>query len=426
MNPNELGAAEAARRIASRKLTSETLVAACVERIRVRDADVRAWAFFDPDLALRHARELDSARDPRGPLHGVPVGFKDVLDTCDLPTEYGSPIYRGHRPRWDAACAALVRASGGIVLGKCATTEFANNHPAPTRNPRNLAHTPGGSSSGSAAAVADNMVPLAFGTQTGGSPIRPAAYCGVVGYKPTFNLINRAGLKFVAESLDTIGLYGRAVEDVALLAHAVSGSEIPDFARKPAAGPHICLHRTAKWGEAESAAQSALESAARALAQAGATVRDLEFPADFAQLYDEQNTIMCYEEARALAHEYVHHRSLLSASLRARIEDGMKTPRERYEAAMRHAAECRARLRDVFSQADVLLTLSAPGEAPAGLESTGSSLFNRNWTLLHVPCVHVPTGAGPGGLPLGVQVVGPAGTDAKVLQWANWIQQALR
>ncbi len=426
MKYNELGAVAAARLIADGKLNSEALVTACLERIKDRDTDVRAWVSCEPEFALRQARELDRSQAPRGALHGVPVGFKDVFDTAELPTEYGSSIYSGHRPRWDAACVALTRAAGGVVLGKCATTEFANNHPSPTRNPHNLAHTPGGSSSGSAAAVADHMVPLAFGTQTGGSTIRPAAYCGVVGYKPTFNLVNRAGLKFVAESLDTIGLFARSVDDAALLAHAITGLAMPDFSRKPASGPRVGLCRTARWSEAEPAVQSALESAAQTLAKRGAAVRDIELPADFTDLYDEQNTIMGYEEAQALAYEYHQHHSQLSASLRGRIEEGMKTPRARYEAALTHARLCRNRLADIFRDIDILLTPGAPGEAPKGLNTTGSSLFNRNWTLLGVPCITVPHGTGPSGLPLGVQVIGAIDADSTALYWAHWVHEVLR
>ena len=426
MNLNQLGAAEAARLIAAGKLTSESLVASCLERIRSRDAEVKAWARCDPEFALRQARALDRATQPLGPLHGVPIGFKDVFDTVDLPTEYGSPIYHGFCPRWDAACVALARAAGGVLLGKCATTEFANNHPAPTRNPHNLAHTPGGSSSGSAAAVADCMVPVAFGTQTGGSTIRPAAYCGIVGYKPTFGLINRAGLKFAAESLDTIGLYGRNVEDAAMLAHAVSGLEFPSFAEQPSAAPRIGLHRTQRWDQADAAAQSALESAARALAKAGAKVTDLDLPADFDELYVEHTVIMGFEEAQAFAYEYSRHAPLLSDALRERIEQGMRTPRADYESAMRHARACRDRVDRTFAEIDFVLTLSAPGEAPRGLASTGSSLFNRTWTLLGVPCINVPYGTGPNGLPLGVQLIGAAGSDVTILRWAHWAYGTLR
>ena len=250
-------AAEAARRIERGELKSETLVAACLERIATRDEEVRAWAFVDREHALAQARALD--RGPRrGPLHGIPVGIKDVIDTAELPTEYNSPIYRGHRPKADAACVMELKRAGAVILGKTATTEFANNHPAPTRNPHNPAHTPGGSSSGSAAAVADFMVPLSLGTQTGGSVIRPAAYCGVAAIKPSFGSINRAGLKFVAESLDTIGLFARTVEDLSLGLEATSGCAPVSVSGKPRVG----LCRTPRWSAASGEVQANLEQAA--------------------------------------------------------------------------------------------------------------------------------------------------------------------
>jgi len=426
MNANQLSATEAARLMAAGRLTSEALVAACLERISSRDGHVRAWAYCDPEFALRQARDCDRATVRLGPLHGIPLGFKDVLDTADLPTEYGSPIYRGHRPRWDAACVALMRAAGGVILGKTATTEFANNHPSPTRNPHRLDHTPGGSSSGSAAAVADFMVPLSFGTQTGGSTIRPAAFCGVVGYKPTFNLVNRAGLKFVAESLDTIGVFGRSVEDVALLAHVASSLDLPNFAQRSTQGPRIGLHRTSKWSEAHGTAQSALDSAAKLVEKAGARVQEVELPSDFSELYDEQMTIMNFEAARGLAYEFFRYRNVLSEDLRGRLDRGSCAPRAAYDAALRHTRDCQKRLGATFAKVDVLLTPSAPGEAPRDLTTTGSSLFNRNWTLLGTPCVNVPYGAGPAGLPLGIQIVGAAGSDVGTLYWAHWVQQALQ
>ena len=243
MELNRLSAADAARQIAAGRMTSEQLVRACLDRIAAREGEVRAWAHCEPDAAIAQAREVDRA-GARGVLGGVPVGFKDVIDTADMPSEYNSPIYRGHRPRADAACVALVRDAGGVVLGKTVTTEFAWRVPAQTRNPHNPGHTPGGSSSGSAAAVADFMAPLAFGTQTGGSTIRPAAFCGIVGYKPSFGTINRAGLKALAESLDTIGILARTVEDCALLAHAVSARPVPDFAAEAIRPPRVGLCRT--------------------------------------------------------------------------------------------------------------------------------------------------------------------------------------
>ena len=388
-----------------------------------RDAEVRAWTHYDAELALRQARELDRAPGPRGPLHGIPVAVKDVLDTADFPTQYGSPIYRGYRPRADAASVALARNAGAVILGKTATAEFAGIHPAPTRNPVNPAHSPGGSSSGSAAAVADFMVPLAFGTQTAGSTIRPAAFCGVVGYKPTFNLINRAGLKFSAESLDTIGLFGRSVEDVALFAHAVSGQAMPVF--RQAAAVRIGLHRTPRWQQAAASAQGVLEQVAQQLAAAGALIREHELGPGFELLYEAQGVILRYEAARAMAWETRHHRDLLSAEFAERMDQGMAISLGEYQAAQARAEQCRQRFAGELSGLDVLLTLSATGEAPLGIATTGDAVFSRNWTVLGAPCIHVPGGFGPQGLPLGVQVVGPRGGDLATLRIAHWIEAVL-
>jgi Asp-tRNA(Asn)/Glu-tRNA(Gln) amidotransferase A subunit family amidase len=411
---NRLRAAEAARQIAAGRITSEALVRACLERIAVRESEVRAWAHCDPDAAIAQARAVDRA-GAQGVLGGVPVGFKDVIDTADMPSQYNSPIYRGHRPRTDAACVALVRHAGGIVLGKTVTTEFAWRVPGATRNPRNLAHTPGGSSSGSAAAVADFMAPLAFGTQTGGSTIRPAAYCGIVGYKPSFGTINRAGLKALAESLDTIGVMARSVEDCALLVHAVSGQALPDFAAAPARAPRIGLCRTSRWKGASPDTQALLESTASSLSAKGAAVREVQLPADFDRLYEEQVLIMNFEAAHSLAWERFNQPELLSDALREGLEAAAATPRAKYEDAMRHARACRQGIAGLFVDCDVLLTPSAPGEAPLGIENSGSSLFNRNWTLLGVPCVTLPGGQGASGLPLGVQLVGNYGDDGRML-----------
>ena len=422
--PNELTAAEAGRRIARGQLTSEALVAACLERIAARERDVRAWAFLDADLVLAQARRLDREA-PRSPLHGVPFGIKDVIDTADMPTEYNSPIYRGYQPKWDAACVALLRQAGCVILGKTVTTEFANNHPSQTRNPHNLAHTPGGSSSGSAAAVADHMVPLALGTQTGGSTIRPAAYCGAVGYKPSFNSINRAGLKFVAESLDTIGVLARTAEDAALSLQVLSGRTSPDFARPHTGIPRIGVCRTPRWQDADAPTHAAIERVASQLATAGARVDDFELPAETERLFDEHGKIMGYESARALAWEYLNHPDQISTTLRRRLDEGWQLPREAYDAARALARDCRRKLADRTRDHDFLLTPSAPGEAPDNLNTTGSSVFNRVWTLFGVPCVTLPCGAGPRGLPLGVQLVGSFDADVELLAWAHWCEQRI-
>jgi amidase len=269
------------------------------------------------------------------------------------------------------------------------------------------------------------MVPLAFGTQTGGSVIRPAAFCGIVGYKPSFGTINRAGLKQLAESLDTIGVMARSVEDCALLTHVVSARRLPDFSTALAQTPRVGLLRTSRWSDASPAAQVALDAAAAAIAKKGARVTDVSMPAEFDRLHEDQMVIMNFEAARALAHERFTHPELLSEYLRNKLEDYWHKPREAYTAVMRHALDCRRMYADLVADFDVLLTLSAPGEAPQGITGTGSSLFNRVWTLLGAPCVTIPAGNGPQGLPLGVQIVGAYDDDERVLRIAEWIRQAL-
>jgi Asp-tRNA(Asn)/Glu-tRNA(Gln) amidotransferase A subunit family amidase len=420
---HELSAAEAARQIESRELTAEALAAACLERIAERDDAVRAWAFLHAKQALAQARELD--RTPRrSRLHGVPFGIKDIIDTEDLPTEYNSPIYSGHRPRADASCVALLRRAGCLILGKTVTTEFANNHPSPTRNPHDPAHTPGGSSSGSAAAVADRMVPLALGTQTGGSVVRPAAYCGAFALKPSFGSINRQGTKFVAESLDTIGIFSRTPEDLALALEVLSGRPTPDFAAFTGK-PRIGLCRTPRWQDADAATQANLEQAARLLAKAGAAVSDFELPPGSDQLFDRHGMIMGFESARALAWEYMNFPEQISNSLKPRLDEAWLVTRADYDAMRETARQCRRALADRMREVDFLLTPSAPSEAPRSHESTGDPVFNRAWTLFGVPCVNVPHGKGAHGLPLGVQLVGPFDGDSALLGWAHWTAGAL-
>ena len=421
--PNELSAAEAARRLRAGELTAEALAAACLERIAERNPGLHAWAFVDRDRALQQARALDRI-PPRTRLHGVPAGIKDVLDTADQPTEYGSPIYRGHQPKADAACVALLRHAGCLILGKTHSTEFANNHPAPTRNPHNPDHTPGGSSSGSAAAVADFMVPLALGTQTGGSVIRPAAFCGVFACKPSFGAVNRAGLKFDAESLDTIGVFGRTVEDLALALEPLTGRAAPEF-QAVENRPRVGLCRTPCWKDADVASQANLEAAAHALSKAGARVHNFELPPGSDQLFDRHKVIMGYENARALAWEYYNYPEKISADLKPRLDEGWQFTRGEYDALRAHASRCRSALFDAMREVDFLLTPSAPGEAPATLATTGDPVFNRAWTLFGVPCVTIPFGKGPKGLPLGVQLVGAFDGDTTLLRWAHWTARIL-
>jgi Asp-tRNA(Asn)/Glu-tRNA(Gln) amidotransferase A subunit family amidase len=419
LQANELSAAEGARRIASGDLTSVALVTACLERIAAREAEVQAWAWLDPEWALAQARACDREA-ARSALHGVPVGIKDVIDVAGAPTECNSPILRGYRPRSDAACVAQLRRAGCVMLGKTSTAEFANAHPPATRNPHRPGHTPGGSSSGSAAAVADRMAPLALGTQTGGSIIRPASYCGVIGFKPTLHSINRAGLKFVAESLDTIGLFARHAEDIALALHILSGRAPAECAARGARAPRIGLFRTPRWHEADAAARASVEAAAAELAQRGARVSAFEAPGSFAVLDEAQVKIMNYETARALAWEHMEHAAQLSEPLRRRIEEGWALSREAYDAARQAACVGRRDMAERMRDFDFLLTPAAPGEAPATLSSTGSSVFNRVWTLLGLPCIALPSGAGASGLPLGVQLVGRRDEDLQLLAWADW------
>ncbi|MBI4194428.1 MAG: amidase [Betaproteobacteria bacterium] len=421
---NRISASDAAAAIAAGKLTSEALVAACLERIGQREDDVRAWAYIDPALALEQARRRDR-ETPKSRLHGIPVGIKDVIDTCDLPTEYGSPIYRGHRPACDAACVAQVRELGGIILGKTVSTEFATRHPGKTRNPRDLGHTPGGSSSGSAAAVADCMLPIAFGTQTSSSTIRPAAFCGVIGYKPTFNLVNRAGLKFLSESLDTIGALTRTIPDAALIVEELSGMPATSFAEVAALKPRIGFCRTPHWNQADAASRANLEHAAETLAAAGAMVRNVDLPAEFSALSETQVTVSSYEFFRALTHERTRFPQLISPGLTARIAAGGKVSRAQYEDGLTLATRCRIQIADVFREYDMLLAPSAPGEAPRGLDNTGDPIFGLMWTLLLLPCLTLPYGKGPAGLPLGVQLIGAHGGDAALFVHAEWARRAL-
>jgi len=403
-------------------MKSEALVTACLERIAQREREVHAWAWLDAEQALAQARERDREA-PRSALHGVPVGIKDVIDTADMPTEYNSPIYRGHQPKWDAACVALLRRAGCVILGKTVTTEFANNHPAQTRNPHNLQHTPGGSSSGSAAAVGDRMVPLALGTQTGGSVIRPGAYCGVAACKPSFGSINRAGLKFVSESLDTIGVFARTVSELAPLLHVLTGRAIaPSASGKPRIG--FC--RTPRWRDADGETQANLDRAAQQLAKAGARIVDFELPKGSQAMFDRHSAVMGYESARALAFEYTRFPEQISQTLRPRLEAGWRVTREEHDEVRGIARTCRRQLADQLREFDFLLTPSAPGAAPASLASTGDPVFNRAWTLFGVPCVTLPFGKAANGLPLAIQLVGPMDRDMELLAWSYWVECQLR
>jgi amidase len=420
---NELSASEAARLIAGGYITSEALVRDCLARIDAREASVHAWAFLDPEHALRQARERD--RSPaRGPLHGVPIGVKDIIDTADMPTEMGSPIYKEFRPPSDAACVALARAAGAVILGKTVTAEFAGMTPGSTRNPHDPSRTPGGSSSGSAAAVADFMVPAAFGTQTGGSVLRPASYCGILGYKPTFGRFNRAGIKMAAESLDTIGLMARTIDDIELLDCVLIGGPV-SLSRASDSAPSIGLCRTLLRQNAQQETIDAIEDSAARLAAAGASVRELTLPEQFAGLTRVRELINNYERARAMGYEWHNRRGLISERLQGTLRQGWEASHADYVAALELAARCRALLDTVFGTLDLVLAPCVPGEAPIGLESTGSPRLQELWTLLHVPSVTLPTHSGPGGLPVGIQVVAPRLAETRLFEAARWIWDRL-
>jgi amidase len=421
---NYLSATAAARKLARREITAESLLSDCLERIAAREGVVHAWACIDTDASLQRARALD-AQGPAGLLHGLPIGVKDLFDTFDMPTTYGSPIYANHRAAADAACVALTRAAGGIVVGKTVTTEFATFHPGPTCNPRNVMHTPGGSSSGSAAAVADWMVPLAFGSQTAGSIVRPAAFCGVVGYKPTYGTINRVGVRMISDTLDTIGVLARTVPDAALFVAALSDRRELVIDRQHDATPRVGLCRTYEWDRAGPVTVAAFDDAARRLRKAGASLRDIVLPPQFAGLVEAQIAIMVREVAQSLAHEWLVHRDSLSDEMITMVEAGRAVSSQEYDAARALARTSRLALAEVFKGIDVLLAPSAIGEAPAGIQATGDPLFNRIWTLLRTPCVHIPSGLGPQGLPVGITIAGQIGEDRATLLAADWIHAKL-
>jgi Asp-tRNA(Asn)/Glu-tRNA(Gln) amidotransferase A subunit family amidase len=422
--PRSLTAREAARQIAERRLSAEALAASYLERIAAREEVVGAWQYLDREQALAEARQRDREA-PRGPLHGVPIAVKDLIDTCDMPTAYGSPIYRGHRPAADAACVALARAAGAVVLGKTVTTEFATFTPGRTANPHNPAHTPGGSSSGSAAAVADGMAPLGFGTQTAGSVIRPASFCGVFGYKPSFGLISRAGVKPLADSLDTVGVYARTVDDAAFFAGVLSERPALRHLAIPERAPRFGLYRTPMWDEAEPATAAALDMARAALDRAGAVVEELAIAPDHQGLTEAQDRIMGFETCRALAYERTRHSAELSPRLAQLLDAGMAVGAAEYDAVRAVAEAARAGLAKFFGGCDAILTPAAPGEAPAGLGYTGNPVFNRMWTLLGTPCAALPAYWGDSGLPTAVQLVGRLGDDARLLGCAAFLERAL-
>ena len=416
-----LSVIEAAQAIARGEVTSQALVRALIERIEEREGSVRAWASFDADRALAQARACDEG-DVKGPLRGVPFAVKDVLNTFDYPTQMGSPIYDGWQSRNDASCVAMLRAAGAIVLGKTITCEFAGAYPNITTNPLDPARTPGGSSSGSAAAVADFMVPIAFGTQTGGSVLRPASYCGLVGYKPTFGGYNREGLRFAAESIDTIGLISRSVEDAACCDDVLRGAS-PAVLAPLETAPRVGLCRTYMWDIAQPETRECVAKTIEKVEAAGVRIEEFELPAHFAGLTRARAVINDVERARSLPWEWAAHRDKLSPALQKTMESGYAISETDYRAAQRLVAIARMEADTLLRRFDVVIAPAVNGEAPVGLSYTGDPSFQALWTLLHAPSITLPAYRGPNRMPVGIQLVAPAGEDRKLLRAALWMQQ---
>ncbi|MBD0274875.1 MAG: amidase, partial [Acetobacteraceae bacterium] len=382
-------------------------------------------AWHDPAVVRRAAARADAAHRagrPPGPLHGLLFGIKDVLDTADMPSQYGSPIWAGHRPRADASAVALARRAGAVAIGKTVTTEFATRHPGPTVNPRNPAHTPGGSSSGSAAGAAAGFFHAGLGTQTAGSVIRPAAFCGAVGFKPSFGALHRGGMKVMSESLDTVGVIAGSVGDCALFMAGLTERDFGDVEARPGVAPRLglCLGPTADLASPETLAL--LDRVASAAGRAGASVAPLRLPPAMDDALEAHPFVMNMESAQALAWELDHAPAQISPVLRERMDWARSQRPARLDEARRAFAAARRAFVDAVAPFDALLTPSAPGEAPEGLGWTGDPAFNSLWTLLHGPCATGPAGEGPKGLPLGVQVVAAFGKDREALAWAEWVR----
>lgn len=403
-------------RIDAGTLTPEGAVRLSRDAIVQGDDDIRAFVTVDFAAAVQ----------TDGPLRGISVGVKDIVDTADMTTECGSPIYAGWRPKADAPLVALARRAGATIIGKTTTTPFAYLDPTETRNPRNPAHTPGGSSAGSAAAVGAGMIPLAIGTQTGGSVIRPASFCGVAAVKPSYRVLPTVGVKAFSWSLDTPGLFAATVADAAYALAAMTGRDEVRVDRRTPAAPRIGIVTQDFAGAPEAASSAALDAAARAVERAGASVRAVALPPILAEAFELHPTIQNVEARQALAWEYDHHRDALPPLLRALLDEAQTIPLAAYDDARGTAHRARGALGQAFADCDVLLTFSAPGAAPHSLASTGQARFNRLWTLMGSPCVNVPGLTDPAGLPVGVQVVAPFGRDEVALEAASFIEAALR
>ncbi len=416
----------AAQAILDGQLTARALTDACLNAVESHEPKIRAWQYLDPAAARSQADDRDGAV-ATAPLHGIPIGIKDIIDTADMPTECGSPIHEGRRPVTDATSVARLRDAGATILGKTVTTEFAAFKPPVTRNPYDPTRTPGGSSSGSAAAVSSGMVPAAIGSQTAGSVIRPAAFCGVVGFKPSYGSIDIQGVKPFARALDTLGVFARTVEDAALVARVIGDTFGPlgqaDVGHP--SPPRIGLCRPREWAQTDDATKETFIATSQHLRNAGATVDPFDMPEAFVELFDLQQTIQVGQVSDSLAWEYQNHAELLSDVLRAALDESVAFAPGRLDAALEQAARRRERADELFGDYDFLLTPSAAGEAPTP-ETTGDPMFNRIWTVLHGPCITLPAATGPNGLPIGVQLVGRLNDDARLIAWARWTEAALR
>jgi Asp-tRNA(Asn)/Glu-tRNA(Gln) amidotransferase A subunit family amidase len=434
-----LSLADAAGDIREGRITSAELVTDCLKRIDEVEPKVQAWAYLDRDHAMKQAQAADEHRRhgrATGPLHGVPIGIKDIFDTGDMPTEFGSPFWAGRTPRADAAAVARLRAAGAVIMGKTVTTEYGFMHPGKTANPHDPARTPGGSSSGSAAAVAAHMVPGALGAQTNGSVIRPAAFCGVVGFKPTHGLIPRTGSLMLARTLDHVGIFARDVGDAALLAEVLAGfdEEDPDTrpvarppftaaaASEPPLPPRFAFVRTSAWKHIEPVMSEAFAELVEALGEQAAEV---ELGSSFENTIELHRTVMDVEMAHNLHRDYEKAGDQLSAVLRAAIDRGRGVPAVEYMRAVAAIGMLNAALAEIFNEYDALLTPAAPGPAPLGLEATGNPAFCSTWSYLGTPAITLPLMAGEEGMPLGVQLVGRRDGDARLLRTARWLVKTL-
>jgi len=404
-------------RLARGELSAEALVQACLARISEREPQVQAFVHLDAQGALASARALD-AGPLRGPLHGLPIGIKDVFDTADMPTRCGSPIHANHQPAGDAAAVALCREAGAVVLGKTVTTEFATYHPGPTRHPLAPDRTPGGSSSGSAAAVADGMLPLATGTQTAGSIIRPAAFCGVVGWKPSHGCVSRSGLKMLSETLDTVGGFARTVPDVSLLASVLAGDPglcVSEASAQPGS-LRVGLFPGPDAQGLDPDMQALWERVAARLSRLASQVSEVAVPAWFEPLTGLQTEVMQFEMARSLADERVRHAALFSPRLAGMIAAGLAVDPTDHLHHLQQVRHARRAADDLFARHDLLIAPSSRGEAVLASEGTGDPLYCRPWTVLGLPCLHLPLGLGRHGLPIGLQLIGPMLSDRALLQ----------